>query len=849
MRKLLSTTIAVSILTSLSVTSALADIAANTLPSFNNGTNVNVTTNGSNAMNVQIQGGKGGVGIANWNSFNVGKDAAVNFEFTAHNQTSLNKVSAAGGLSHIYGSLTNSGCAGCGYDATGKVILVNPNGILFGDGANINLNSFTATTFDANYDKDTNKLSLTKKDGAGDIKVFGGANIYGDKNVTLAASNIKTYAGSKISTSTIPNVDATESYGKVKLITADGVNFTYYNNGAVKEVSDVANSTDKMVIGLNGTIESGHIDIRNTSENAESEINLAGATLKATKAEVGNDGNIWLTANNKIVIDDSKLETTNYSDAAALRDKGNIKISANKRVSIANTDINAVGDIDITSVKENIAFDNSRINNDHKIDINFGDDIIMFPSNKIGNVTLTAGKTASVQNSSEIAGKNVTIKGGNNAQAVNSKIASYGDIDLISDGDMVWTDNADLKAQGNINTTANNGYLLLNDSIFNAKSNINLKSKDSVTSAKLKGSEFTTQNKINVESTEKNVLLTSTDQFKYTNSIVGGLQPNYLSLKGAENVEINSDTDLRTESINLEAGKNIVLSSKTGNVTLTDSTNFIGAEKIYVNASNNIVSAPSTAPYPGYDNKTVNLNNIQTNLKAGNDIDVTLKNVGNRENGLIAEAKNNMILTTDGTLSVSSLKSGNDMTINANKVIAGKPYTTETKLPGDPYSDRSYIEVGGEFTSNVTENNYEITESGDLTNDGNYNRKHHIQYGEDEKILLVNKRPVNKVPDFPDKNPDINYGDEVDVVKPGNVNDNTQPTPTPNPEPTPVPTPEPNPNPNPDNPDKDCEDVPTDDKFIEEQEPTFDTASVNETLKLSVNNLLNYALSSTKQKK
>ena len=836
MRKLLSTTLAVSILASLGVSPVFADIAANTLPSFNNGTNVDVTTNGSNAMNVQIQGGQGGVGIANWNTFNVGKDASVNFEFTAHNQTSLNKVSAAGGMSQIYGSLTNSGCAGCGYDATGKVILVNPNGVLFGDGANINLNSFTATTFDANYDKDTNKLSLTRKDGAGDIIVRDGANIYGDKNVTLAASNIKTYAGSKISTSTIPNVGGTDSYGKVKLVTADGVNFTFYNNGAVKEVSDVAASTDKMIIGLNGTIESGHIDVRNSSVHNDSEINIAKATLKATKAEIGNDGNIWLTANNKILIEDSKLETTNYSDAAAKRDKGNIKISANKKVSIANTDINAVGNVDITSVQDDIAFDNSRINNGHGSDIsvNVGTaDAVA----KIGNVTLTAGKTASVQNSSEIVGKNVTIKGGERAQAVNSKIASYGDIDLISDGDMVWTDNADLKAQGNINATANNGYLLLNDSIFTAKNYINLKSKDSVTSAKLNGSEFTAD-KTNIESTEKSVLLTSTNQFKDNSAI--DLTGSSLSLKGAENVEINSGTDLKTSRIDLEAGKNIILTAKEGDVTLTDSTNFIGAEKIYIEAANDIKSA---------DCATINLNNIQTNLKAGYDIDMTVANAGNRENGLVAEAGNNMTLTTDGTLSVSSLISANDMTINANKVIAGKPYTTEEKLPGDPYSDRSYIEVGGEFTSNVTEDNYEITESGDLTDDGNYNRKHHIQYGEDEKILLVNKRPVNKVPDFPDKNPDINYGDEVDVVKPGNVNDNTQPTPTPNPEPTPVPTPEPNPNPNPDNPDKDCEDVPTDDKFIEEQEPTFDTASVNETLKLSVNNLLNYALSSTKQKK
>ena len=113
-------------------------------------------------MNIQINAGQGGVGTLNWNSYNVGKDASVNYEFTAHNQTALNNVSATGGLSQIYGKITSSGCSGCGYDATGKVILINPNGVLFGDGANVNLNSFTATTFDASFDKNTNKLQLDR---------------------------------------------------------------------------------------------------------------------------------------------------------------------------------------------------------------------------------------------------------------------------------------------------------------------------------------------------------------------------------------------------------------------------------------------------------------------------------------------------------------------------------------------------------------------------------------------------------------------------------------------------------------------------------------------------------------
>ena len=160
MKKLLSTTLAVGIFASMSITPVLADVSAGALPSLDSATNADVTTSGTN-MNIQIQGGQGGVGTLNWNNYNIGKDASVNYEFSAHNQTALNKVNAAGGISQIYGKITSSGCAGCGYDGTGKVILINPNGVLFGDSANVNLNSLTVTNMNAVYDAETKQLKLS----------------------------------------------------------------------------------------------------------------------------------------------------------------------------------------------------------------------------------------------------------------------------------------------------------------------------------------------------------------------------------------------------------------------------------------------------------------------------------------------------------------------------------------------------------------------------------------------------------------------------------------------------------------------------------------------------------------
>ena len=555
MKKLLSTTIAVGIFASMSIAPVFADVSANALPNLNNAINADVTTNGSN-MNIQIQGGQGGLGTLHWNDFNVGKDATVNYEFSAHNQTALNKVDATGGISQIYGKITTSGCAGCGYDATGKVILINPNGVLFGDGANVNLNSFTVSTMDGEYDNVNHQLQLNKGADQSDfgIVVEKGATVHGDKNVTFASNNITLYNGSKISTNVGPNVGDT-SYGKVKLVTADGVNFSYYNNGAIKEISDIQGSTDKMFISINGDIQSGNIDVRNYSTNEASEINLKGATLKATKAEKGNDGNIWLTASNKIVVEDTTFETANYSDEAASKEGGNVRFLAGKKVSVGASKINSVGNVDVTSQNYDVVLDKTEVA-------------------AAKDVNVKAANIASIQNGSKVKAKNIKVK---------------------SDKD-AWSSNSSL------------------------------------------------------------------------------------------------DADL----ITIEAGNDVV----------------------------------------AYN---VDLNNKKTVINAGHDVDINVKNVGERQNGLIAKAGHDMKIKTDGALSVSSLISGNDMSIDAKEVISGYDKTSNSLREEGDSADRAYIEVGGKFTSNPS---YEVTDSADLTADGKYNQRHHIQYGDgSEKILLVTKLP------------------------------------------------------------------------------------------------------------
>ena len=160
-KKLASALLLVSFLSYMPLSSTMAfAIDAGAMPDLNNKLNGSVTVDG-NRMDVTVQGGAGAVGQFDWNSFNVGSNGHVNFGFTNNSQTSLNRVLASGGLSQIYGKLTNS-CAGAdcsSYMGTGKVILINPNGIMFGAGSQVDLNSFTATTFDLKGAKNLKDMS------------------------------------------------------------------------------------------------------------------------------------------------------------------------------------------------------------------------------------------------------------------------------------------------------------------------------------------------------------------------------------------------------------------------------------------------------------------------------------------------------------------------------------------------------------------------------------------------------------------------------------------------------------------------------------------------------------------
>ncbi|MBO4296885.1 MAG: filamentous hemagglutinin N-terminal domain-containing protein, partial [Desulfovibrio sp.] len=94
---------------------------------------VTIDTNGK-TMNIAQGSDKA---IINWDSFSIGKGYAVDINQISSQAAMLARVTGAS-LSEIYGSLT----------ANGTFYLVNPNGIVFGSGAVLDINKFIASTLD-----------------------------------------------------------------------------------------------------------------------------------------------------------------------------------------------------------------------------------------------------------------------------------------------------------------------------------------------------------------------------------------------------------------------------------------------------------------------------------------------------------------------------------------------------------------------------------------------------------------------------------------------------------------------------------------------------------------------------
>jgi len=118
--------------------------------------------------------------IANWQSFNIGTDAAVRFNQPNSSSTALNRITDQN-PTQILGSLS----------ANGKIFLINPSGILFGRDARVDVGGLVASSLDMlDHDFLDGKYSFRNSGNAGAILNQGTINAFQGGVVALIGPSV-----------------------------------------------------------------------------------------------------------------------------------------------------------------------------------------------------------------------------------------------------------------------------------------------------------------------------------------------------------------------------------------------------------------------------------------------------------------------------------------------------------------------------------------------------------------------------------------------------------------------------------------------------------------------------------
>ncbi|MFZ4876640.1 beta strand repeat-containing protein [Janthinobacterium sp. Mn2066] len=271
------------------------------------------TINGAPGSTVINQGSQNAV--INWASFNIGQGESVQFNQPNSNAVALNRVLGSDGTS-ILGKLS----------ANGKVFIVNPNGILFGQGASVNTAGLVASTLDiSNSDFMSGKYQFSgngtgKVLNQGSISAPGGyvallgANVSNEGTIQARLGSVALAAGKAITLDVagdgLLNVAINE--GAVGALVNNG-GLIKADGGSVLLSAQAAGDLLKTVVNNTGIIEAHTIDTRGGTikllgDMQSGTVNAAG-TLDASAPTGGNGGFIDTSAAH-VKLDDGLKVTT-----------------------------------------------------------------------------------------------------------------------------------------------------------------------------------------------------------------------------------------------------------------------------------------------------------------------------------------------------------------------------------------------------------------------------------------------------------------------------------------------------------------------------------------------------------
>lgn len=251
----------------------------------------------------------------NWQGFSIATSEAVRFVQPGSSSVALNRVLGPD-PSSILGSLS----------ANGKVFLVNPNGILFGQGAQVNVGGLVASTrniTDSDFMAGTYKFSGSGAAGVvnrGTINADGGfvallgANVSNEGVISAKLGTIALAAGNAMTLDLagdgLLNVAVTE--GAVNALAQNG-GLIRADGGQVLLTAMAAGGLMQGVVNNTGIIQAQTVENRNGTirlmgDMQDGSVNVGG-TLDASAPNGGNGGFIEASAARVNIADNAQITT------------------------------------------------------------------------------------------------------------------------------------------------------------------------------------------------------------------------------------------------------------------------------------------------------------------------------------------------------------------------------------------------------------------------------------------------------------------------------------------------------------------------------------------------------------
>ncbi|PIG30276.1 filamentous hemagglutinin family protein [Janthinobacterium sp. 35] len=253
--------------------------------------------------------------VINWANFNINKGESVQFVQPNSNAVALNRVLGSDGTT-ILGNLS----------ANGTVFIVNPNGVLFGQGASVNTAGLVASTLDiSNADFMAGKYQFSgngtgKVLNQGSISAPGGyvallgANVSNEGTIQARLGSVALAAGRAITLDVAGDglLNVAVNAGAVGALVSNG-GMIKADGGSVVLTAQAAGDLLKTVVNNTGVIEAQTIDTRSGTikllgDMQTGTVNAAG-TLDAS-APTGGKGGFIDTSAAHVKLDDALKVTT-----------------------------------------------------------------------------------------------------------------------------------------------------------------------------------------------------------------------------------------------------------------------------------------------------------------------------------------------------------------------------------------------------------------------------------------------------------------------------------------------------------------------------------------------------------